>query len=65
MNQIVIAAALLGLASSAAAADDALVARLAAAAPTADPNVLHLALDARKCAMENGLPASDHLAVID
>lgn len=65
MNQIVIAAALLALSGIAAAADDTLAARLAAAAPTADPNVLQLALDARACAMERGLPASDHLAVID
>jgi hypothetical protein len=65
MNQIVIAAALLGFTGTAAAADDTLAARLAAAAPTADPNVLHLALDARACALEHGLPASDRLAVID
>lgn len=65
MNQIVIAAALLSLTNTAAAAEDTLAARLAAAAPTADPNVIQLALDARECAIERGLPASDHLAVID
>lgn len=65
MNQVILAAALLALANSAAAADDALASRLAAAAPSADPNVIHLALAARECAMEQGLPASDRLAVID
>lgn len=65
MNQFVTAAMLLGLANAAAAAEGSLAERLAAAAPTADPKIIQLALDARSCAMERGLPASDHLAVID
>ena len=65
MNQIITAAILLGFAGAAAAADDSLAERLAAAAPTADPKIIRLALDARACALERGLPASDRLAVID
>src|SRR5579883_2042712 len=65
MNHIVAAAILLGSANAAFAADMALAKRLAAAAPTANPKVIQLALDARACAMERGLPASDRLAVID
>lgn len=65
MNQIVVTALLLGLANNAAAASDTLAARLSAVAPTADPKVIQLALDARTCAMERGLPESEHLAVID
>jgi len=58
MNQIAVAAVLLSPTNIAAAAGDTLVARLAAAAPAADPKVIQLALDARECAIERGLPAS-------
>jgi hypothetical protein len=60
--------ALLGLAMLAgtARADDALVARLAAAAPAANPNVLSLAARAADCARRQGLlDGFNHLAVID
>lgn len=65
MHPIIAAAALLGMTRLASAADGELAARLAAAAPTADPHVIRLALDARECAIEHGLPASDRLALID
>jgi hypothetical protein len=67
MNQFtrIGAVSLLGIISLDAAADDALAARLSAAAPTADPKVIQLALDARQCAIEQGLPSSRHLGVID
>jgi len=47
-------------------ADDALLARLTAAAPDADPKVLALALKARGCAMAaEGADSAQRLAVID
>lgn len=53
-------------AGAAAAADDALLARLSAAAPQADPRVLALALQARECALaQDAAPPSSRLAVID
>jgi len=49
-----------------ARADDALVARLSAAAPAANPEVLSLAARAADCARERGLlDGFRHLAVID
>ncbi len=48
-----------------AATDDDLATRLSHAAPDADPKVIRLALDARRCAIESGLPAGQSLAVID
>jgi len=52
--------------SSAALADDPLVAQLAAAAPAADPEVLSLAARAAHCARQKGmLDGFRHLAVID
>lgn len=60
--------ALLGLLmlTGTARADDALVARLAAAAPAADPAVLALATRAADCARRQGLlDGFKHLAVID
>lgn len=60
--------ALLGLLmlTGTARADDPLVARLAAAAPAADPAVLALATRAADCARRQGLlDGFNHLAVID
>jgi hypothetical protein len=52
--------------TSGARADDTLVARLAAAAPAANPEVLTLATRAADCAREQGLlDGFRHLAVID
>lgn len=67
MNQLFGTLVLFGIlgARLALAADDSLVTRLRTAAPTADPKVIGLALDARQCAIEQGLPPSRHLAVID
>lgn len=49
-----------------ASADGGLLARLAAAAPDADPKVLALALQARTCAMASeGASSASRLAVID
>jgi len=49
-----------------ARADDALVARLAAAAPAANPKVISLAARAAECALKQGmLDGFRHLAVID
>ena len=64
MNQIALTLFLLG-AQIALAADDTLVTRLSAVAPSADPTVLRLAVEARQCAIDHGMPASRHLAVID
>lgn len=57
-------AALAGLLSATAQASDT-ESRLRAAAPDADPAVLHLALQAMACATADGMPASRRLAVID
>jgi hypothetical protein len=60
-----VALGLLTLATG-AHADDALVARLSAAAPAANPDVLTLAARAADCAREQGLlDGFRHLAVID
>jgi hypothetical protein len=60
-----VAALLLALAGQ-ARADDSLVARLAAAAPAANPQVLSLAAHAADCALRQGLLEGFHrLAVID
>lgn len=50
-----------------AAATDVLARRLAALAPSADPKVIAMALDARECAIANGdaTGAGERLAVID
>lgn len=50
---------------AAAVASDSLPEALRRAAPAADPTVLGLALEARQCAVERGLPSSQRLAVID
>lgn len=65
MHQMIIATLLIGLANVAQGASDGLAARLSVVAPTADPKVIQLALDARECAVRRGLPASNRLAVID
>ncbi len=46
-------------------AGDSLRDQLAEAAPDANPAVIGLALDAMDCATSHGMPASEHLAVID
>lgn len=57
--------ALAGTVALPAHAGGSLEQRLQAAAPDADPAVLHLALQAMTCATANGMPASGRLAVID
>ncbi|MDQ8038102.1 MAG: murein L,D-transpeptidase catalytic domain family protein [Pedobacter sp.] len=60
-----IIAFLLALASLPVAAATSLVERLQSLAPDADARVITLAVDAMQCAVANGMPASERLAVID
>ena len=50
---------------AAIAADGGLREALRRAAPSADPAVIGLALEATQCAVQHGLPSSQRLAVID
>ncbi|MDR3418549.1 MAG: murein L,D-transpeptidase catalytic domain family protein [Nevskia sp.] len=56
---------MLALLLPAAAVADGLSRALARAAPAANPDVIGLAVEAERCAVERGLPASERLAVID
>lgn len=56
---------LIGLLSIAHAGEPALDTVLSELAPTANPGVISLALAATECAVEQGQPTSDRLAVID
>ncbi|MDR0780428.1 MAG: murein L,D-transpeptidase catalytic domain family protein [Pseudomonadales bacterium] len=66
---VLLIAALLGVSiacvAPAKASDDSLAARLHASAPELDPQVLQLALEAWQCALADGMPAVERLAVID
>lgn len=59
------AVALVQPASAASAAGPSLWRKLALAAPTANPQVLRLAVAAMRCAVGSGMPSAQRLAVID
>ncbi|HEX7112980.1 MAG TPA: murein L,D-transpeptidase catalytic domain family protein [Mizugakiibacter sp.] len=60
-----LAAVLLACVCAPACADDTLAQALSAAAPHADPGVIDLAVRAQDCAVREGAPAPQRLAVID